>query len=83
MKSRKYESTQNTLQLYSGAAAVTQEDYENLVNHSESMQLFFYIVLGGCVVLLAASVYGFVCASRYKKRLISKGNELNDIIKAD
>ena len=78
-----YESTQNTLQLYSGAAAVTQEDYENLVNHSESMQLYFYIALGGCVVLLAASVYGFVCASRYKKRLISKGNELNDIIKAD
>ena len=78
-----YESTQNTLQLYSGAAAVTQEDYENLVNHSESMQLYFYIALGGCVVLLAVSVYGFVCASRYKKRLISKGNELNDIIKAD
>lgn len=78
-----YESSQNTLQLYSGAAAVTQEDYENLVNHSESMQLYFYIALGGCVVLLAVSVYGFVCASRYKKRLISKGNELNDIIKAD
>lgn len=78
-----YESTQNTLQLYSGAAAVTQEDYENLVNQNASMQLYFYIALGGCVVLLLTTIYGLVSVSRYKKRLLSKGNEINDMNKAD
>lgn len=69
-----YESTQNTLQLFSNAS-ILQEDYDALMKDKEEMTMYFYIACGACVVLLGTAIYAFVSLNRYKNRLFSKNVE--------
>lgn len=71
-----YESTQKSLQLYSGAAPIFQDDYNELIDKNETLTKVVYATLGGCVLLLILVLINFINASRYKKRLISKGRDL-------
>lgn len=70
-----YEKTQNTLQLYSGAAPILQEDYDTIVKENEKMTMYFYIACGVAVVSVVLAIVGFVNANKYKNRLL-KRNEV-------
>lgn len=67
-----YEKTQNTLQLYSGAAPILQEDYDAIVKENEKMTMYFYIACGVAVVSLVLAIVGFVNANKYKNRLLNR-----------
>lgn len=70
-----HESTQNTLQLYSGAAPILQEDYDSAVKENEKMTMYFYIACGVAVVTSIFGIIGFINANKYKNRLL-KRNEV-------
>lgn len=70
-----HEATQNTLQLYSGAAPILQEDYDTIVKENEKMTMYFYIACGVAVVSVVLAIVGFVNANKYKNRLL-KRNEV-------
>lgn len=59
-----YDKSENTLQLFSGAAAITQEKYEAYVKEKEEKeQMLMYVIYGlgaGCVVLLGLAGFFFV-----------------------
>lgn len=59
-----YDKSENTLQLFSGAAAITQEKYEAYVKEKEDKeQTLMYVIYGltaGCVVLLGLAGFFFV-----------------------
>lgn len=46
-----YESTKNTFQIYSNAAAITQESYEKLVNEFDSYKTISYALISVAVIL--------------------------------
>lgn len=78
-----YESTQGTLQLYSGAGAITQEEYENTISSKNKLQMYLYVSLGVSGILLVMAIVGLVNAHRYKKRLLSREKpvKLSDSVK--
>lgn len=59
-----YDKSENTLQLFSGAAAITQEKYEDYVKEKEDKeQTLMYVIYGltaGCVVLLGLAGFFFI-----------------------
>lgn len=59
-----YDKSENSLQLFSGAAAITQEKYETYVKEKEEKeQMLMYVIYGlgaGCVVLLGLAGFFFV-----------------------
>ena len=65
-----YESTENTLQLYSEAASITQETYDAYkIDMDNKVKTYTWIIYGlgaGCAVLLAGCVF---LATRKKKSL--------------
>ena len=62
-----YEKTQNTLQLYSKAAPVTQESYEKLVKDLENTNKMQVICLGVAAVLTVVAIVAVVFAIKLKK----------------
>ena len=62
-----YEKTQNTLQLYSKAAPVTQESYEKLVKDLENTNKMQVICLGVAAVLTVVAIVAVVFAIQSKK----------------
>ena len=67
-----HEATQNTLQLYSGAAPILQEDYDAIVKENDNMTMYFYIACGVAVVSAVLAIVGFVNANKYKNRLLNR-----------
>lgn len=59
-----YDKSENTLQLFSGAAAITQEKYEAYVKEKEDKeQTLMYVIYGltaGCVVALGLAGFFFI-----------------------
>lgn len=81
-----YEKTQNTLQLYSGAAPILQEEYDAVVNENatlteerDNMTLYFYIACGVAVVSFVSAIIGLVNANRYKNRLLTKKTVTDEV----
>lgn len=66
-----FESTQNTLQIYSNAAAATQKSYDEVVQQVDKMSMYFYISCGAAVLFLIVAILGFVNANKYKKRVLA------------
>ena len=64
-----YEKTQNTLQLYSKAAPVTQESYEKLVKDLENTNKMQVICLGVAAVLTVVAIVAVVFAIKLKKQV--------------
>ena len=64
-----YEKTQNTLQLYSKAAPVTQEAYEKLVKDLEDTNKMQFICLGVAAVLTVIAIVAVVFAIKLKKQV--------------
>ena len=63
------ETTQNTLQLYSKAAPVTQESYEKLVKDLENTNKMQVICLGVAAVLTVVAIVAVVFAIKLKKQV--------------
>lgn len=64
-----YEKTQNTLQLYSKAAPVTQESYEKLIKNLENTNKMQVICLGVAAVLTVVAIVAVVFAIKLKKQV--------------
>lgn len=82
-----YESSENTLQLYPNASLISQEEFDKIVKENElikdekdSMTMYFYIACGVAVVTSIFGIVGFVNASKYKNRLLTRNrfSESND-----
>ena len=78
-----YENTQKTLQLYSNAAPMTFDEYnEELKNKEEEINTYkqyFYIACGVAGFLFLCFLFALINANRYKKRLIVKTNRENKV----
>ncbi|MGX8851596.1 cadherin-like beta sandwich domain-containing protein [Amedibacillus sp. YH-ame10] len=67
-----YEKTQNTLQLYSGAAPVSKATYEDMAKDLDSANLMRNIFIGVSVLLAITTAAGFVLAMKNKKGNVQK-----------
>lgn len=82
-----YEKTQNTLQLFMGNAAITQEDYDAYVTSTENRQkrdLIIICVLSGLSVVLAGlCVYGFLRKGGIRKKFAKVSKEERPLTKGE
>ena len=62
-----YEKTQNTLQLYSGAAPVSKATYEDMAKDLDSATLMRNIFIGVSVLFAISTIVGFVLVFKNKK----------------
>lgn len=71
-----YEKTGNRLQLFSGAAATTQKDYEALVEKEQTLMYIIYGLGAGCVAALGLAGFFF-----FRRKPAGKGPRRVDIEK--
>ena len=78
-----YENTQQSLQLYSNAAPMTLDEFNEELNKKEeeinSYKQYFYIACGGAAVLFLCLIISIINSNRYKKRLMVKTNRENKV----
>lgn len=67
MQYYQYEKTQNTLQLYSGSAPITQETYEELVNDLNGSNTLKYVFMGLTGLFALTTIAGAVMIVKLRK----------------
>ncbi len=78
-----YENTQKSLQLYSNAAPMTLDEFNEELNKKDeevnTYKQYFYSACGGAGLLFLCLIMSLIKSNGYKKRLIAKANRENKV----
>ena len=78
-----YENTQKSLQLYSNAAPIPFDEFNEELNKKDNeidtYKMYFYCACGAAAFLFVCLIISIINSNRYKKRLIAKTNRENKV----
>ena len=78
-----YENTQKSLQLYSNAAPIPFDEFNEELNKKDheidTYKMYFYCACGAAAFLFVCLIISIINSNRYKKRLIAKTNRENKV----
>lgn len=78
-----YETTQKSLQLFSNAAPIPFDEFNEELNKKDNeidtYKMYFYCACGAAAFLFVCLIISIINSNRYKKRLIAKTNRENKV----